>query len=359
MFPYLFVFFSTMLLAFLKDIRQFSKFKFFISFLIIFSLSILYYYRDYSIGLDTYTYVGMIEDVTLLDDFGSAINYALNYHVEIGFILYLYFLSFFANAHFIFFITVIIIYSNLNLTLNKFKVNSLLYYAAFFSYCGVFLWSFNILRQMVAISFVMLAVSYLLNNKTKIFFLFILIASFFHYSSVVCLFIYFLFNNNSFLYKYRFFLVVFIFSISSFILNYISSIYVRYENYSEGDVANSIGYVLFSFYLFIYLFLGGAIVNFKKMINEFKLFVNIFSIYIGLQLSFLVTGVSNFGTTRIVLYFLWPSIFIIGIFLVNINNRNTRYLVNLFLFLFLTFYFIFILNSAGYDYIPFKFFHSY
>lgn len=347
-----------MISSFFYDIKEFKGFKWFFSFVIVFSLSILYYFRDFSIGLDTYTYVGIIDDVFQIDTLKGVVDYSASYNIELGFVFFIYFLGFLGiSSSLVFFVSAILIYINLFLSLKAVKINSVLYFSAFFSYCSIFLWSFNILRQMIAVSFVILAVGFLLNSSYRKFILFILLASLFHYSAIVGLLFYFIFRYLDFFFKFKWWLVVFICLISKFILLAVVSYYPRYASYGAGDTANSISIFLFSFYFFIFLVLGLASKFINKKLVEYKLFVSIFSMYIGLQLAFMINGISTFGTTRLLIYFLWPSVFIIGIFLINLK-QSIRYIVNCLLFLLFTFYFLYSLNSSGYDYIPFRFLAS-
>lgn len=355
MLPYLYVYVATMFFLFFYQAKEFKLFNWFFLSITIFSLSLLYYLRDYSIGLDTYTYVDIIRDVSYIDDFNGLIEYSASYNIEFGFILFLCFLGLLGlNASSIFFVSAILIYSNLFLALKNVKINAILYFSAFFSYCAIFFWSFNILRQMVAVSFVIVATTFLLKNFKFKFFLFVLIASTFHYSAIVCLVFYLVYRNIDFIFRFRWLLVGIVSILSKFILLVISSYYPRYSSYSSGDSASGIGFLLFAFYVSIFIFSGLLYKRIKDYGSEYKFFVSIFSIYFGLQLAFIINGISTFGTTRILIYFLWPSVFIVGIFMKNID-KEYRYIFNCLLFLFLTFYFLYALNSTGYDYTPFRF----
>lgn len=355
MLPYLYVYIVAMTSSFFYDIKEFRRLKWFFCFGIVFSLSILYYVRDFSIGLDTYTYVGIIDDVFQIDSIKGVVDYSILYNIEIGFVFFVYLLGFLGvSTSLVFFVSALLIYINLFFALKKVKVNVVLYFSAFFSYCAFFLWSFNILRQMIAVSFVILAVGFLLNSSKRKFILFIILATLFHYSAIVGLLFYFIYHYLDFFFKFRLWLVFFICAISKFILLAVVSYYPRYASYGVGDTANSIGIFLFSFYLFIFLLLGVAGKYVKKKVVEYELFVSAFSIYIGLQLAFIINGISTYGTTRLLIYFLWPSVFIIGIFLINLKE-SIRYILNCLLFLLFTFYFLYSLNSSGYDYVPFRF----
>lgn len=67
--------------------------------------------------------------------------------------------------------------------------------------------SFNIIRQEIAISFILLSMSYIFENNLKAFVVFVLIATMFHTSAIVCLPMYYFYNRignyRTSLYKYR------------------------------------------------------------------------------------------------------------------------------------------------------------
>lgn len=355
MLPYLYVYILTMILLFFYDVKEFSRSKPFFLCATVFSLSILYYFRDYSIGLDTYTYVDIIREVSYLNSFRDLLDYSVSNNIEIGFILFIYFICILGGgATLVFFISALLIYSNLAIALKKIKINAILYFSAFFSYCAIFIWTFNILRQMIAVSFVILAVIFLLKGSRAKFIFFVLIAFLFHYSAIICLIFYLIYKYLDFIFKLRWFLVGFLCLITKFVLLAIIAYYPRYSSYGSGEDSNRISILLFIFYFLIFSLSGFFHKIIKKDEFYYKFFVSLFSLYIGLQLAFMINGISTFGTTRVLIYFLWPSVFIVGIFLNNIK-REHRYILNILIFAFLTFYFVFSLRSAGYDYIPFRF----
>lgn len=352
MLPYLYVYIITMIALFFYDIKVFRQLFLFLAIIFI---SSLYYLRDYSIGLDTYTYVDIINNVYKINSIEGLLDYSLNYNLEIGFIFFIYIFSLFGvNPSLIFFASAFVIYFNLSRILKEIEVSSILYFSAFFSYCAIFFWTFNILRQMIALSFVVLATCFLLRKSQNIFFIFIFIASLFHYSALFCILFYFIWKYLKFFFNYRWLIVGVICISSKFLLMALVPLYPRYSSYGSGDGAAGIGIFLFIFYFCVFLFSGVFSKNIKFYEIYYRFFISIFSIYIGLQLAFMINGISTFGTTRILLYFLWPVIFIIGIFLINLK-KDYRYVINCLFFVFLTLYFIYSLNSAGYEYIPFRF----
>jgi hypothetical protein len=358
MLPYLIIYFSIFAFSCLLCVKseKYESISYIIYILIIGLFCSLFYIRDFSIGIDTYAYSEIFYDLYFLNNVFDVIDYAIDNNFEIGFIYFSYILSKLFSQSLVFSIYAAIIYFNYIFILKKIKINPIIYFMAFFSYFGVYLWSLNILRQMVAVSFVVLGSYYLAKNKNSVFLLFLTVATFFHYSAIVCIVFLILKRNLNFFYKFRFFLIIITIFLSKILLVLVSSYYDRYYSYATASNMENIGIMLMIFYIFTFLlndFFGRKIKIYK---DYFKFFTVIFSIYIALQFSFLINNISNYGTTRIVIYFLWPSVFIWGIFFKNIKDANVRFLLVTLFVSFLTFYWFLVLKKSSSDIIPFKYF---
>lgn len=355
--PYLLVYLIVVGFAFFISLKnRFSEIlnPIFFTFIIA-AFSSLFILRDFSIGIDTYTYAEIFSDVIKMSEFSSLISYAVIYSLEVGFILLVYLLGKIGGVYFIFTFFSILIYLNYIFILNKIKINPVIYFMSFFSFYGVYLWSFNILRQMVAVSLVALGTVYLLENKNKFFFVLVFLASLIHYSALLCLIFYLVKRYFDIFYRFRYLFMFLIIFLSKVGLVLISSYYPRYDDYATESNVESVSIALLLFYLVTYLLND----LFGKMIQQysyyFKFLTVIFSFYIALQASFLINGISNYGTTRIVIYFLWPSVLIWAIFFKNIKDSNFRFIVNILFCIFMFSYWVWVLIKSGPDIIPFKY----
>lgn len=355
--PYIVVYFLVIMSAFCIGLK--NRFSSILNpvlfFLIIVAFSSLFYLRDLSIGIDTYTYSEIFTDVMNLSDISEIFPYSYLNNLEIGFIFIVYLLGKIGGIQFIFTFLSVILYFNYVLVLNKLKINPLIYFMSFFSYFGVYLWSFNILRQMIAVSIIALGTMYLLDNKNKHFFFLVLLASLIHYSAFVCIIFYFVKKYLDFFYKLRYFLIFLTILLSKIGLVLISSYYSRYDDYATVSNMESIGFMLLSFYFITFLLSDFFYKNIKEYSYHFKFFIVIFSFYLALQTSFLINDISNYGTTRIVIYFLWPCVIIWAIFLKNIKDLNVRLILNILFASFMFLYWFWVLINSKSDILPFKF----
>ena len=187
------------------------------------------------------------------------------------------------------------------------------------------------------------------------FSLFLILASFFHYLALICIVFLIIKYKVDFFYKYRFLLIFLVIAISNFILLIVSSYYSRYAAYATLSNADSIGFALMGFYIFTFIINDIFSDKIKIYHDYFKFFVVIFSFYIALQLSFLINDINNYGTTRLIIYFLWPSVFIWGIFLKNINDINVKIFSVIVFSMLLFLYWCIVISGSGYSIVPFKY----
>ena len=255
--PYLIVSLSIVLYSFFLSLGKRSSKVLNIIFypLIIGNFSILFYLRNFSIGLDTYTYNEIISDVINFNGISEIIPYSMKNNLEPGFIFTTYLFGFVGNVSFIFTFFSILIYFNYCYVLSKIKINPVLYFLSFFSYFGVYLWSLNILRQMIAVSFVVLASYFLTEGKNRKFVFLILIASLFHYSAIFCILFYFIYKYINILYRLRFYIFLIIIFFTKYILSYFVNFYDRYSTYDQINSNGNIGLFLLFFYIFTF-FIG-------------------------------------------------------------------------------------------------------
>lgn len=93
----------------------------------------------------------------------------------------------FNNDQAIFVFTTIIQISLITIALFYYKEKFSIAFGLFIYYTMFFLYGFNIIRQMLALSVTFFAFKYLLANKTKNYIITILFAAMFHYTALICL----------------------------------------------------------------------------------------------------------------------------------------------------------------------------
>lgn len=332
-----------------------GKLRVILTFLNLLVLSSLYYFRDYSIGTDTIEYVHIFNNLNGSKNIVDLIENAISWNLELGFSILVYFLGVFGN-HFILFILAMMVYANIGYVILKSKLNPVSLYMALFTYVPFYLNAFNFIRQVVAISFVVLASYFLLKSNRKLFFLFIFLGVIFHYTAMVALLFYFVYRFRDFLSKYTYTIVLFVFLISKFILDFIFSLYDKYTSYMQADtVSSTLSPLLFSMFFFIYLF---ALIFKSKILkykSEFKFFLILYSIFIGLQFFLYSSPYINQGLIRISFYFSWPAMFLVAILIYNMKVGYLRVLVSVAVYGFLFLFFLYSFSKLGVEMVPFKF----
>ena len=169
----------------------------------------MYYLRDYTIGTDTLNYIPIFESIFYLK---YPIEYAIEYNIEIGFVVVVYILGQFThNYFFIFTILTFLVYFNLIFSFSRYKLSYILYISSFFSTFAIYFYTYNILRQAIALSFALFAVRFLLDKKNNLFLLFCFFAFL-----LFCFFAFLLFCFFAFLLFCFFAFLLFCFFVSLF-----------------------------------------------------------------------------------------------------------------------------------------------
>lgn len=354
MLPYFIVFFSVSLFGFIIDFSKSRIIKVIFSIFALLCFLSLYYYREATIGTDTLNYIPIFQDIF---DTTDIVDYSINYNIEVGFSAVVYFLGLFSQDYFfIFTCLTAIIYTNLIFSFYRYKLSFTLLFASFFSIFQIYFYSFNILRQAIALSFLILAVRFLLDNRNRHFFLFCFFAFLFHYSSIFILLFYFIYKFRDTLVRFWYFLVFGTFFLLSILFRLVIENFDKYAAYDEADaITDSGGILLNLFYIGIFF----SAIYLKKYISvmrsEFNFFLAVYGFYIALSLFFLTASFLNQGMVRISLYFMWAATFILLILLRNIPNNNVRYIVNCCYYIFLVAFTVFFLSNAGYQILPYRF----
>lgn len=354
MLPYLFVFLSVSILGLFIDFFKNKHIKFIFLILSLISFVSLYYLRDSSIGTDTSNYIPIFNSIINSQD---VLQYSVDYNIEVGFSFFVYFISFFtSNPFFIFLLLTSIIYFNLLFSFSRYNLSYALYFASFFSLFSLYFFSFNILRQCLAISFLFVAITFLLDSRNKMFLLFCFFAFLFHYSSIFIFLFYFIYKFKKYIVAHWYFFIIFTYFSFKFVYAFIFSSFAKYASYDGDDgITKGNGILLTLFYLIVFvfsIFLNRMIKSNKK---EYEFFVAIYIFYISLSLFFISSSFLNQGLVRVSLYFMWPVIFILLIILKNIKELQLRFIFNCLFWVFLLIFMVYSLMNAGLEVVPYKF----
>lgn len=222
-------------------------------------------------------------------------------------------------------------------TINRVKY---FYHVIFFSLTlGFLFFTFNGVRQSIALSFVFLSVNYFIDSKKKKFFLTIFVASLFHYSAILLIPIIWFISKINFQ-KVHWIIIFFIaFMIPERVfyssINYIFSYFPFYSNYINSIIQDGYGLTTLTFGVFLnYIILLLPLLYFKaSKINSYN--KHIFNIsFFGALLYIIFSG--NMIFQRFIVYFTFFQIFqysLIFDYLKKINKKHDKMILTLFFFI--------------------------
>jgi len=290
-------------------------------------------FRAIDVGTDTIHYK------TYFDRIASGENLS----VEIGWITLNKIIQLFDGSYqllvfLVSLLTIIPIY----FTLKKHSVNPLfslfLYFTLYF-----YFYSFNISRQTLAISFVLLAFTYLLNKKKVVYILLILLASTFHTSALITLPLLFVHKipDIKIIYVVSIVIAAFIGLLSTnLIFSQIS--HTAYSGYVDKielkNVAGNASYLLILNTFFIFILL---------ITKKRELFFKIFFIYVVLSNLIIRIPFSN----RLLLYFAIIQILYLPQLIYNSEEKNKPILISIII---LYAYIIFMTSLKSGDIFPYS-----
>ncbi len=318
--------------------------------------------RSYDIGTDVKVYIVPLFNRSLISsNFLSLVKNT----PEIKDYLYL-FLTYisaktFKNVFFVFFfitlVTIIPTYKALKLNLkneNQILFGMLVFYTVLYNA------SFNMCRQSIALSFSFLAISYLIRNEEKKFFIISIITILFHWSGTILFVIYVLHKitsskklqpNSKFLFQSIFILMI------TFMIFFLPKILPLLKVFGFSDhkiISYSVGYLLSSrstsntadtcFFIIIYLLLAFNSKYLKEKNGNYNFFkflalAGIFILQFGTYISF---------AFRASYYFLYPPIFLEIPKLIGVNKKKGISLYSLLLISMFCFYWFFWVIIANY-----------
>lgn len=199
---------------------------------------------------------------------------------------------------------------------------------AYFCYLFTFYTtSFNIVRQSAAIAIIFYSYKFIINKDLKKWMFFVLLASLFHSSALICLPFYFIINAKKKSYKFLIFILTLIISFKYIdIINLLSgfSYFSHYSIYANtiDELANNRMFYIDLLLLIYILFNVKRITNIDK---KFDFYIFIF--VIGFALEF--TGFFNPYVKRIAEYFLISKVVILPQIALSYSYAKKRILHNL------------------------------
>lgn len=284
--------------------------------------------RSYLVGTDTGSYTA---------DFRNLVDpdyYIFNSDIEYGYQLLEYFLLEITHNYFwLFFITsFLIVYSYLK-TIKNISIDYALSVFIFIT-LGFYTFSFNGLRQGIAIALCFLSLPYFLEQKLYKYFGMVILASFFHISAIIMLAFYLLINFLKIKLEFKL-ILCFIFSVilSQKIINYMALHNERYTHYTEKSEGG--GYIILAFFTLMgFIF---YITN-RNLRNDNIVYAKLEELYlcgIAFVVPLALLGASASGPQRFLIYFT-----VLIIFLLPYTIRDLKYyLVKVFFILFGIVYF--------------------
>lgn len=211
-------------------------------------------------------------------------------------------------------------------------------------FCFFYLESLNLMRQALAVSICFWGVRFILKRQFKYFLTCVVIASLFHYSAIISLVLYPLYNKMKL--TYLLWIIPLLFAGKKIFVTWLSSIGL-YTSYLEDMDAMEGGALIRIFYILLYLSL--FLFKHKKFSKKEEFFLSV----IGIALAFPFLFGSHVGM-RLSSYF-----YIYNIILIPDIVRNTKtkclYAFVAFMFLFMTL-FVSTKNADKSQYIPYQFF---
>ena len=344
MLPYFVVFVSSIFFSILSEnirVKKKSGGAFF-SLLSILTLSIFAGARDLSIGGDIKTYgIQVFTRRALSINFQEALNN--NPGIDSGYVLLNFITSrFTSNMHIFLFILALLTYGITYMSISQLRSSINVSFSIFILCMFLFPISLNILRQGLACAIVTLAISCLVSGKVRTCFVLLVIAPFFHSSSIIgflIIGIWWLLRTikTKKIEKVCIGLVFFVFAIVfainpliSFLIGHgiLSSKYNMYfDGSSYGEIVNATtGASLGNFYRIVIILIF-LIILYRKKDDNLLIFFFIIS-----SLEFILTiflkGSAGATVARMGYYFAWFSPICYSIAVRNISAKFARKSIN-------------------------------
>ena len=301
-----------------------------IHFFVITLLSCFIGLRGNHVGSDTITYQNIFSEISSYGD--------TDFHIEIGFLLLNQFVSWIGgNFNTLLFISVALPLFFILRTIRYFNIyNVFLSYYVLFCSSFLLIYLFSGIRQGIAIGFIFYSFKYIVNRELKFFILYILLASLFHFTSIIVLPLYWVIKKIPYFCILSLTIISFIAAkigiskaIFMFLISFITGHYSAYANtYSDfGNSNTGLGIILRIFFWLSVLFILSKNINSKKTLVIYNILgIGVISYTFFLGVDVLI---------RLSEYCLVSLIIAIPYSLETINNICNRYLYLLLYSLFL------------------------
>lgn len=146
--------------------------------------------RHLNVGWDTPTYADYFESIS---SYGVSLSF-IAFRLEPFYILLNYAVGFLSKSpHFLYFVVAFLIYSLILRRMPRYSFIPWLSCFLFIAF-GFYNFSINILRQSISIAIIIFSLKYIVDRKSLAFLICVLIATLFHYTSIVFIITYPLFN---------------------------------------------------------------------------------------------------------------------------------------------------------------------
>lgn len=309
MFPYLLII-SVVMFWIALEKKSLNRISFWIPLILLGSFA---GFRSYRVGTDTANYTR---------NFNSQLNveyFIFNKDVEFGYQLLEYALLSMTN-HYFWLLTItsfIIVYCYLNV-IKKYSVD---YWFSVFLFItlGIYTFSFNGLRQGLAMAIFTLAIPYLLEKKFIRYLSVCILASLFHITALFIIPFYFIVNLRvKPIYKV---LVTFLGSLllSGFLVSYISSTNDRYGGYAKVSEEAG-GFLTLGFYTVIMISAIFVSYLYKIKDKNFQKLLTFYASGVVFIIPLAMLGTNPSGPQRFLAYFTWTLVLIIPVVFKKINN---------------------------------------
>lgn len=236
--------------------------------------------------------------------------YNNNSTVDFGFIVISRIAKYFNSYQLMFFIynflTLLFIFLGLKNVDKKFRTFS------YFGYLFLFYTSsFNIIRQMLAVSIIFYSFKYIINKNFFKFFIWVIVATCFHNTAILVLPLYIIVNFNI---KYKLFSLAVLLLIC---LNYEKLIYIfsnisilsKFVRYSE--YTGTVSFNNYSFYLDLLILI--YLLIFRKAINNYNKDNDKYLYMYSISVILMLTGFTNPAVKRIANYFKTSILFLLPV----------------------------------------------
>lgn len=347
------------IVPFSKERKQFNQSIFCIfGCLSIFPVVAMYGLR-YGIGTDYFPYERNYHTLHSAGVFEYFAKHAVNlgsYYVEPG---YYALVHFFPSYRSLLWGTGILIYSLLFMVIKDYSKEMSFAFALFIYLSSQFIYSMNGTRFSIAVCFVLAAYNSLIREKNIGFFLFIVLASLFHKTALICLAMFFLkqykFNGINSLRNLLYFASILLFPlISSFLFRILRMfpIFVRYFT-SPSYAPSASMRDGWTWILHIAVVIVPLLIVARKEIFVAENTSVLFRIYM-MELAFRMLGLYNGWYTRLARYADIALVLFLPLVVARVKNKNNRKLLYIYYTAWFVFYFAYyaIVNDQG-DSLPY------